>query len=330
MIFMTILALSAFMMALTGTRLTLLVLIRRAQILSVPVLRGEKPPPPPTGGGLAVVMTLIICLLVADMHYAIALSLFLLAAVTLIDSLISVPAAVRFLVQVIAVIIAIIMLPAPVFGGLFPLWFDRILTAILWLWFINLFSFMDGIDGLAASEMICIGMGLCLIAVLTDVFSDALSSYSLIVAAGACGFLWWNWHPAKIRLGEVGSIPIGFLLGYLLVLASLAGYGAAALILPAYYLADGAISVLCRLWQRLRGRPGTVDSYFQMAVRRGWRPDMVARTIFGINWLLVLPATLSVINPDLAIVYLGVAYMAVFMLLGFFAHTEHNPHHESH
>ena len=63
-------------------------------------------------------------------------------------------------------------------------------------------------------------------------------------------------------------------------------------------------------------------------MRSGRRPDTVARYIFGTNLLLILLATLSVTDPDLAPLYLALAYMAVFMMLGFFAHTPHNPQHE--
>src|SRR3546814_6996156 len=61
------------------------------------------------------------------------------------------------------------------------------------------------------------------------------------IAAAAAGFLWWNWHPAKVFLGDVGSVPLGFLLGWLLLGLAAAGDWAAALILPLYYLADATI-----------------------------------------------------------------------------------------
>src|SRR5690606_27122902 len=106
---------------------------------------------------------------------------------------------------------------------------------------------MDTIDGLAVTETICISIGLCLPAVFSDAFPDTLSTYSLIVAAAGCGFLWWNWHPARIRLGEVGSAPLGFALGYLLLLAIASGYGYAVIILPAYYLSDYLLTLLQRI-----------------------------------------------------------------------------------
>ena len=191
---------------------------------------------------------------------------------------------------------------------------------------INLFNFMDGIDGLAATEMIGVGIGFCLLSAFAGVtFPHALFAYNLILAAAGCGFLWWNWHPAKIFLGDVGSIPIGFLLGYLLLLAANSGYLFAALILPAYYLSDGTITLARRLWQGKKIWVAHSEHYYQQAVRRGRRHDTVTRYIFGLNILLVFLATLAVINPRIAVIHLAVAYLAVFMLLGFFAHA---PHHE--
>ncbi len=157
---------------------------------------------------------------------------------------------------------------------------------------------MDGIDGISATEMIGIGIGLCLLAVIDGTFPNPLSVYGLIVAAAGCGFLWWNWHPAKITLGEAGSIPIGFLTGYLLLLAATSGYAYPAAILPAYYLADGTITLFKRLYQGKKIWQAHSEHYYQRAVRNGRRHDAVARYVFGINLLLILLATLSALDPE--------------------------------
>jgi len=326
-IFYVALSLSVFLISLLGTRLTIIALRKRAAFLDRPNLRSNHQTPTPRGGGIAVVMALIIGLLAADVGYSIIIAMFLLAAVSLMDDLISVPPLVRLLVQIMAVSLVLIQMP-PVWGGSLPLWLDRSIIAILWIWFINLFNFMDGIDGLAASEMIGIGMGFCLLSAFDGAFPHALFAYSLIVAAAGCGFLWWNWHPAKIFLGDVGSIPIGFLLGYLLLLAATSGYLFAALILPAYYLSDSTVTLAKRLYQRKKIWVAHSEHYYQQAVRRGRKHDTVARYIFGINILLIFLATLSVIHPHLAILHLFVAYLAVFTLLAFFAHAPAHPHHE--
>lgn len=260
------------------------------------------------------------------MHYAIILSVLLLAAISLLDDLISVPPWIRFIVQIIAVAIALCLFRTPFFSFLPPM-LDKFIIGLLWVWFINLFNFMDGIDGITAVETGSIGLGFCLLAAIEGTFPNPIFTYGLIITCAACGFIWWNWHPARIFLGDVGSIPLGFIVGYLLLMAAHSGYVFPALILPAYYIADGGITLAKRIWQKKKIWQAHSEHYYQQAVRRRHTHDMVARRICGINLLLVLLATLSMLYPDLAGLYLAIAYFAVFMLLGFFAHGEPDKHH---
>jgi len=305
----------------------LLALRKRTVLIDLPNLRSNHKQPTPKGGGIAVVFALIICLLIADIHYSIVLSILLLAAVSLMDDLIQVPPFVRLLVQVLAVSIPLTTM-APLFGGMFPKWLDHAIVGALWIWFINLFNFMDGIDGISGVEMCCIGIGLCLISVFLGTFPNSFAAYSLILASAGFGFLWWNWHPAKIFLGDVGSVPIGFITGYLLLLAAKSGYVGAAFILPAYYLADSTLTLIQRIGHGKKIWVAHSEHYYQKAVRRGRRHSTVARYICGVNLLLMLLAVLSVLDRDLEGLYVALAYLAVFLLLGFFAHTGPNPHHD--
>jgi len=326
MTFIITLALSCFLITLIGTRLLILTLRKRTVLLDIPNLRSNHKNPTPKGGGLAVMMALIICLLVADIDFPIVLSLLILVAISLLDDLIGLPIYLRFIVQLIAVAIPLSAFSEPVLSSWLPLCLDKALLGILWVWFINLFNFMDGIDGLAGTEMFTIGFGLCLPAVTAGYFPDPLSVYSLLAASAAAGFLWWNWHPAKIFLGDVGSIPLGFFLGYLLLLALQHGFTYAVLILPAYYLSDGGITLLKRCWQGKKVWKAHSDHYYQHAVRTGRNHAVVTRYIFGANLLLILLSTLSVLEPEVAIFHLALAYLVVFMLLGFFAHELKESH----
>lgn len=331
MTFYIVLSICGFLMSLLGTRITILALRQRQEMLEPFRQLGRKvkaPRPVPTGGGVAVVMSLIICLLVADVHYAIILSLFLLAAISLLDDLIGIPGLIHVLVQVLAVLIPMELFSQPFFGGMLPPWADRACAAMLWVWCINLFEFMDGVDGMTPTEMIGISFGLSLIAVLNDTFPTPLSTYGLVVFAIACGFMWWNWHPSKIRLGEVGTVPIGFIMGYLLLLALQDGYRYAAFILPAYYFSDAAITLVARALRGQHEPSDRPDYYYRKAISRGRRPDKVTRYVFGNNILLIALACFSVLSPELSLLYLGLSYMSVFMILGFFAYAPHNPRHE--
>lgn len=329
MTFAILLSFCVFMMSLLGTRITIMALRQREAMLApLRALKGHAAAKVPSGGGVTTVMALLIGLLVADAPYVVALSVLLLASVSLMDELIDVPGLVHVLIQFLAVLLPMELFSAPLLGDFLPPWADRAVVALLWLWFINVFEFMDGIDGITPTEMIAIGMGLVFVVVADEKFPSPLSMYGLVVFAVASGFLWWNWYPSKIRLGEVGTVPIGFLMGYVLLLAIEQGYWAAAAILPAYYMADASLTMLYRALKGKRALAKHGDYYYRRATAKGRKADTVCRYVFGLNLLLMLLATFSVINPEMAVWDVAVAYMAVFMVLGFFAYTPHNPEHE--
>lgn len=315
MTFYIVISLMAFMLSLLGTRVTILAWRKRPQPVDVANLRKGKQPAL-RGGGIVVIFTLIICMLAADISYGIVLSLLLLTAISALDDLIGVPLPIRLLVQVMAVTVPLSMTTVLLFKGLFPAWLDKTIVAVLWIGITNMFKSMDSMDGLSATEMISIGSGLCLLAVLSGTFPDALSIYGLIVTTAACGFLWWNWPPAKITMGSVGCIPVGFFIGYLLLLAAMAGYPYAALILPAYYVSD---SLLTWIPHALTNKRGVPVYYYQKALANGRKPATVVRYIIGINILLVFLALRSEIDTDIAAFHLGLAYVTAFILLSLFS-----------
>lgn len=99
-----------------------------------------------------------------------------------------------------------------------PLWLDHVLVVFAWVWFINLFNFMDGIDGISGVEAGSIGLGVFILALLVPLPQFiALGYIGLGILAIMIGFLIWNWHPAKLFLGDVGSVPLGFILGWVLL-----------------------------------------------------------------------------------------------------------------
>jgi UDP-N-acetylmuramyl pentapeptide phosphotransferase/UDP-N-acetylglucosamine-1-phosphate transferase len=178
-----------------------------------------------------------------------------------------------------------------------PFWLDRTIMIIGWAWFINLYNFMDGIDGITGVESISISAGVCFtfsIAGISNPFAGGLST--LII--GAClGFLALNWHPAKIFLGDVGSIPLGYLCGFLLLTLAVKGQLIPALIIPAYYLADSGITLMRRaargekVWQAHR------EHFYQIAAQRLGRHDRVVWRIIATNIGLIGAAAIAVNQP---------------------------------
>ena len=163
------------------------------------------------------------------------------------------------------------------FQGWLPPALDMAAAALLWVWFVNLYNFMDGIDGLAGSETAAIGIGLALFAVVGTGGDPALAAPAAAIAAAAIGFLVWNWAPARIFLGDVGSVPLGYLLGFLLLATAARGYWKFALILPLYFLADATITLLRRLARGERVWLPHREHFYQQAVQRGLGHAAVVR-----------------------------------------------------
>jgi UDP-N-acetylmuramyl pentapeptide phosphotransferase/UDP-N-acetylglucosamine-1-phosphate transferase len=120
--------------------------------------------------------------------------------------------------------------------------------AVLWVGFLNAFNFIDGIDGIASAQAIVMGIGAAIVFAQLGAH-PAYVAFALTLAAAAAGFLVWNRPPARIFLGDVGSVPLGYLSGFLLVALAVEGAWGAALVLPAYIGADTVLTMLQR-WRR--------------------------------------------------------------------------------
>jgi UDP-N-acetylmuramyl pentapeptide phosphotransferase/UDP-N-acetylglucosamine-1-phosphate transferase len=283
-----------FAASLAATRLVLSLLRRRA-ILSLPNDRSSHAIPTPMGGGIAVVAVIAASWfgLANDPGMPFGLQVVLLATLGLsvlswVDDLKELSPVLRLAAQIAAVAMVLIQAPAdgPYFGGLLPPVADKVAAGLVWLWFINLFNFMDGIDALAGTESACLGVGIALVVVLGGL-QPAYAELSLTAAAAALGFLWWNRPKAKIFLGDVGSIPLGFLFGWLLLELAAAGLGAAALILPLYYLADATLTLLKR---GLRGEPvwkAHRQHFYHQALDHGLSHGEVVLRVLAANLCLI-------------------------------------------
>ena len=310
-----------------ATALALRFLDRRS-ILDHPNERSSHQRSTPRGGGIAVVPVIVAAWFVigiaanASLLYWIVLAAGAgLALVSWVDDVRDLHPAPRFLSHIAAVAIVLTLMPSDllVFQGWLPLALDRVATGLAWVWFINLYNFMDGIDGITGIETMSLGIGLAVVATLSGSFAVVgipLTPLGLSLAAAAAGFLIWNWHPARIFMGDVGSVPIGFLIGWLLIATAASGAWAAALILPAYYLADATITLIRRagrlepIWHAHR------QHFYQTAVGAGRGHDLVAAKIGGLNLLLIGAAVLSTIQPLPA---LGIAAVATAVLLFHFS-----------
>lgn len=308
MITIIILAFSAFLITLVGIRLSI-PMLRLRTAPSVRQLMKKAPAPALNNGGIAVVFALVIGLLGTEIDYIIVLSIFLLAGASLLANIIKLPTFFPLLIQMIAVALPLLTIHQPIFSADLPFITDHILAGLTWIIIIRLFAAMNKAQGVVASPTIAIGLGLSVIMVVHDVFLNDLSNYSIIFAGVGFGVLWWNWPPAKILLGTIGNWPLGYVAGYLLLLATLSGYGLSALILLAYIAAEGSV-----MWAQKSKTPLCVS------LSEATDKDTAARYVAGIHMLLVLLAVLSSLDATMAWFHACAAYAMSFGVLWIFMH----------
>ncbi|WP_207457904.1 glycosyltransferase family 4 protein [Azospirillum sp. SYSU D00513] len=271
------------------------------RILDVPNARSSHQKATPRGGGWAIVLTALPALALIGAAYGwlgqilpVLTGAAALIAVSWVDDRRTLSARLRFAVQAACVALGLLVLPADalVLQGLLPWWADRALTALAWLWFINLYNFMDGIDGLAGSETVLIGTGIASLSLAVGAFPP-LGVAGAALAGAAAGFLTHNWSPARMFMGDVGSVPLGYLLGFLLISLSLEGHWIAALILPAYYLTDATVTLLRRALRGEEVWKAHREHFYQRAADGIKRHDRVVLTIIAYSLGLVAAAVLS-------------------------------------
>jgi len=269
------------------TRLLIPILARR-EILDRPNERSSHRVATPRGGGIAVTGSVLLAWIVLVLTgsalsrvLGIVLGAAFLAVVSWIDDLRGLSPLVRLLVQVGAVIIGLAVLPEQ--HSLSQL----ALSGLVWVWWINVFNFMDGIDGLAGSEAAALGAGLLLFASVGSGADPALRELAAALTGAAIGFLAWNWSPARIFLGDVGSVPLGYVLGFLLLDLAVRGYWRIALILPLYFLADATITLARRLLRGERVWQAHREHFYQRAVRRGLGHAAVVKRVIAADLVLI-------------------------------------------
>jgi UDP-N-acetylmuramyl pentapeptide phosphotransferase/UDP-N-acetylglucosamine-1-phosphate transferase len=280
-------ALATGLLTCLTTRLLIPILAHR-EILDCPNERSSHQVPTPRGGGIAVIgSTLLAWVVFARTEsmpsgvFGIVLGAVLLAAVSWFDDLRGLSPIVRLLAQAAAVAVGILVLPGP--RDLFYL----AAIGLVWIWWINLFNFMDGIDGLAGTEAAAIGASLLLFAGVGAGADPALRTLAAVVTGAAIGFLVWNWSPARIFLGDIGSVPLGYVLGFLLLDLAARGRWTIAVILPLYFLADATITLLRRLLRGERVWQAHREHFYQHAVRRGLGHAAVVKRVIAADLVLI-------------------------------------------
>jgi len=291
-------------------------------MLDYPNERSSHIAPTPRGGGIAVTASILLAWialhkvgLVGPSLIGIALGTSLLALVSWIDDLRGLSPGMRLVAQAAAVMIGILALPGT--RSALETWLGPTLfflaAGLVWVWWINLFNFMDGIDGLAVSEAAAICGGLLLFAIVGDGADPTAALLAAGIIGAAIGFLVWNWSPARIFLGDVGSVPLGYLSGFLLLDLATRGRWKIALILPLYFLADGTITLLRRLLAGERVWEPHRQHFYQQAVHNGIVHSAVVKRVIAANLLLIACGWAA--ENGCAVISLGAAIVTVAALL---------------
>ena len=298
-----------------------------------PNARSSHYQPTPQGGGIAVVVaTLVVTwgavvLSPALLHnqagqfLAVTAATALLAVVGAIDDVRSLPAAARLALQCIAVGAVIAALPNELqILPQVPWSIERAGLLLAGVWFVNLVNFMDGIDWMTVAEVVPVTGAIVLLGLAGAV--EPLPALLAAALVGAMiGFAPFNRPVAKVFLGDVGSLPIGLLLGWLLVELAAMGHVAAALILPLYYLADATITLAGRV---VRGEPfwqAHRTHFYQRATDCGLTVRGIVTRVFVANLALAALALITVAAHNLVVslAMLGASALIILWLLAAFS-----------
>jgi UDP-N-acetylmuramyl pentapeptide phosphotransferase/UDP-N-acetylglucosamine-1-phosphate transferase len=314
--------------ALTSSLLIMLLrplLIRYA--LARPNARSSHLEPTPQGGGIAVigatVLVLAGLLVVAPTLLGEPLRLGALFTATTglaltgaVDDIRPLSAPLRLVLQFAAVGLVIAALPDDVRAvPQFPLWLERAALLIGGVWFVNLVNFMDGIDWITVAEVVPITAALVVFGGI-----GALPPEGTLVAMALCGgmigFAPFNRPVARLFLGDVGSLPIGLLLTWLLTLLAGSGHLAAALLLPLYYLADATLTLLRRAAKGEKVTTAHRSHFYQRALDNGFSVSEVVARVFVTNLVLIALATVTLVqNGMLHVAALAAGGVVVAVLL---------------
>lgn len=282
------------------------------QVLDVPVARSAHSKPTPVGGGLSIVLLFALLSTYFYSQDLINGSLYLglggaivVAAVGLYDDLYQLHVLWRMPLHFTAAIWSVWWLgdiPAIDVAAylLDQQWLLRLLAVLALVWLLNLYNFMDGIDGIAGTELLFVNLVSLLFLLNTDSLEIAL--LSLVLISAAAGFLLWNWPPARIFMGDVGSGFCGFVLGLLAILSMQSGVMTVWtwVILLGVFVTDSTFTLLRRLWRRERWYEGHASHAYQHAARLYKSHAKVTITIVLVNCLWLAPlAWLSVSRPEL-------------------------------
>lgn len=299
----------------------------RASILDIPVSRSAHSSPVPLGGGVVIVVLFLLGVShyvnVQLLSFSEGMALFgalAVGVVGLLDDIKEIKISVRILLQLAAAMWSLWWLGGiPAIDALWwtlePSWFLNIVGVIALVWLLNLYNFMDGIDGIAGIELVFVNVMSLIFVIDSGTSSVFLLSQLLLVLA--IGFLVWNWAPAKIFMGDVGSGFIGFTLGIIAIM-SLQQHSMTVwtwVILLGVFITDATMTLVRRFVVGEKWYLGHASHAYQKAAKRfnSHSKVSIAVTVINVLWLAPL-AWWSIRHPELGMVLVLIAVVPLGMV----------------
>ena len=309
--------------------------------LAPPNARSSHKVPTPQGGGIAVVAAVFLAMLAASRLpgadartlvalWPVAAGVLLLAATGACDDVFHLPVGPRLVLQLVATAAVLAALPDEArVVPLLPWWIERAALLIAGVYLVNVVNFMDGLDWMTAAEVVPVTAALW-IAALLGALSPPDAALAVAVLGAMLGFAPFNRPVAKLFLGDVGSLPLGLLLFWLLAQLAANGHLAAALLLPLYYVADATVTLIRRLARGENVLRAHRTHFYQRATDLGFSVTEVVARVFAVNVVLAALALGAVSAPSASV---GIAALAlggavVAGLLVHFSRQKSGPRHQ--
>lgn len=291
-------------------------MLRRRSVIDAPVARSSHSLPTPRGGGIAPAIGACAGLALTIEGSTSILIVVAAAAVAygvlgLVDDVADIAASNRLLIQVTIAAPAVVPLAWQITNGIVLV----LLIPVVWLWlaaYVNAFNFMDGINGISATQVVVAGAAWGLVGLWRD--EPALTAGGFVVAAAALAFLPFNFPRARVFMGDVGSYFFG---GWLAAMTAVA-LGRSATIEMAgapllLYLCDTAITILRRLAQRVPITEAHREHTYQRLVIGGWSHGRTTAYVGAVIAMSSLLGAATMLG-NLAVRVIADAALALLML----------------
>ncbi|MGV1015453.1 MAG: glycosyl transferase [Methyloceanibacter sp.] len=312
-----------------GLSLVLILLLKpllARYFLAYPNARSAHTRPTPQGAGLAIMGALLI-VSAGAIGFGIGLpppslvpvlaGAVLLTLIGALDDAHALPVVWRFIGQTLAALIIVLTLPEDfrLLPEYLPPAAERVLIVLGIVWFVNAINFLDGLDWMTVAQVVPMTLGIAVLHGLGFV-PASIGLLALALLGAMLGFAFFNKHPARLFLGDAGSLPIGLCLAFMLLYVAEA-HLVSALLLALYSLADATLTLFRRIAAREPILSAHKSHFYQRAVDRGWRVPQVTARIFLLGLLLAGLAIAAVLARSLYadLLLLGLGLLATGLML---------------